>query len=78
MKKIKLINKNGIEEEFDIVLAYEHPKTKVGYLVYTDDKEKGNYYIASYDPRNTENLELKDVKTQEEKDMIMNILKNMK
>jgi uncharacterized protein YrzB (UPF0473 family) len=79
MEKISLINKNGLEEEFDVVLAYEDPKTKNGYLVYTKDKNNnnGDLYLASYDPSNTDNLELHDVNTQEEKDMIMNILKNI-
>lgn len=78
MDNIKLINKNGQEEEYKVVLAYEDPNTKVGYLVYTEADEKGSLYLASYDSTNTDNLELKDVETQEEKDMIMNILKNIK
>lgn len=80
MEKVRLINKNGIEEEFDVVLAYEDPNTKKGYLVYIEDKNirNGNLYLASYDPSNEDNLELQDVTSQEEKDMIMDILKNMK
>ena len=80
MEKVSLINKNGIEEEYDVVLAYEDPNTNKGYLVYTEDKnnKNGNLYLASYDPTNLDNLELQDVTTQEEKDMIKNILKNMK
>lgn len=77
MEKIKLVDKNGQEEEYKVVLAYEDPNTKKGYLVYTEDKENGNLYIASYDPINEDDLELKNVETQEEKDMIMEKLQSL-
>lgn len=77
MEKVTLINKNGNEQEYEIVLAYEDPNTKKGYIVYREDEESNQLYVSSYDPNNDDNLELHDV-TKEEKDMIMNILKGIK
>lgn len=77
MEKVTLINKNGNEQEYEIVLAYEDPNTKKGYIVYREDEESNQLFVSSYDPNNDDNLELHDV-TKEEKDMIMNILKGIK
>ncbi len=78
MEKITLVNKDGTEANYDVVLAYEDPNTKKGYLVYTEDKENGHLYIASYDPSDEDNLDLKDVETEEERNMILDLLKNFK
>ena len=78
MEKITLINKDGTEANYDVVLAYEDPNTEKGYLVYTEDKENGHLYIASYDPNNEDDLDLRDVETEEEKNMILDLLKNFK
>ena len=78
MEKITLINKDGTEANYDVVLAYEDPNTKKGYLVYTEDKENGHLYIASYDPNNEDDLDLRDVETEEERNMILDLLKNFK
>ena len=77
MEKITLVNKNGEEEEYKAILAYESPETKKGYLVYTEDKEKGNLYLASYDPYDDDNLQLTNVETDDEKDMIMDLLEEL-
>ena len=79
MEKVCLVSKDGYEEEYDVVLAYEDPNTKKGYLVYMKDKndKNGDLFLASYDPMNENDLDLKEVETQEEKDMIMDLLQKI-
>ncbi len=77
MEKITLVNKNGEEEEYKAILAYEDPETQKGYLVYTEDRDDGDLYVASYDPLNEDNLELVNVETDDEKDLVMDLLEEL-
>ena len=72
MEKIKLINSSGVEEEYDIVLSYEDPRNGKGYLVYTDGNKK---YIARYNPDDDNDLNLETVDSEEEINMIKNIMR---
>lgn len=73
MEKIKLINDNGNEEEYDVILSYVDENTKKGYLVYTDGSKK---FLASYEPY-TDSLDLKNVDNEEEINKIKEIMKQM-
>ena len=77
MEKITLVNKNGEEVEYKAILASEDPDTKKGYLVYTEDRDDGDLYLASYDPLDEDNLQLTNVETDDEKDMIMDLLEEL-
>lgn len=72
MEKIKLINSSGVEEEYEVLLAYEDPKTKKGYLVYTDGKTK---YAARYNPNDENDLKLEDINSKEELDKLKELMK---
>ena len=81
MDKITIINDENKEIECDVILAYEDPNTKKGYLVYTDGEVEENgeakLYLANYNPNNPDDLELTDVETKEEIDMIVKMLEEM-
>ena len=75
--KITLVNKEGQEVEFDVLFTFDSDDSKKSYIVYTDNAldEAGNVkvYASTYD-KNQENPELKEIETQEEWDIISDIL----
>ena len=73
MEKIKLIDENGIEKEYEVVLSYIDEQTKKGYLVYTDGKTR---FLASFNP-NDSSLDLKNVDNLEEISKIKDIMKQV-
>ena len=73
MEKIKLIDENGIEKEYDVVISYIDEQTKKGYLVYTDGVSR---FLASYDP-NGSSLDLKNVDNPEEINKIKDVMKQL-
>lgn len=80
-EKITLIDKDNKEIECDVVLAYEDKDTKKGYLVYTDgtldENGEKNMYASYYNPLDPDDVELKEIETQEEVDMLMSMLEKM-
>ena len=73
MEKIKLIDENNIEKEYDVVISYIDEQTKKGYLVYTDGVSR---FLASYDP-NGSSLDLKNVDNPEEINKIKDVMKQL-
>ena len=73
MEKIKLIDENGIEKEYDVVISYIDEQTKKGYLVYTDGVSR---FLASYDS-NGSSLDLKNVDNPEEINKIKDVMKQL-
>ncbi len=71
MEKIKLINNDGVEEEYDIMLSYIDSETHKGYLVYTDGVKK---YLASFNPDDENDLDLKDVDDPQEIDKVRKLM----
>jgi uncharacterized protein YrzB (UPF0473 family) len=79
--KITIVDKDNKEIECEVVLAYEDPNRKRGYFVYKDgsldDNGEEKLFASYYDSSNPNDLDLKEIETQEEINMLMEILENM-
>lgn len=71
-KYIKIINNNGEEQEYEIIMAFKWSKTNKCYVVYTDNTkdEEGNLkvYASIYYPNDDSKLD--PVESNEEWDQI--------
>ena len=78
-KTLKLIDENGKETEYEILIAFKWAKTNKNYLVYTDNTndENGNLniYASVYYPN--DNSKLDPIESDEEWDEIEKRLKNL-
>lgn len=78
-KNLKLIDENGKETEYEILIAFKWIKTNKNYLVYTDNTndENGNLniYASVYYPN--DNSKLDPIESDEEWDEIEKRLKNL-
>ena len=78
-KILKLTDNNGIETEYEIIIAFKWTKTGKNYIVYTDNTkdENGNLniYAAIYYPN--DNSKFDQVETDEEWDEIDKRLKRL-
>ncbi len=78
-KILKLIDENGNEIEYEILLAFKWMKTNKNYIVYTDNTkdEEGNInvFAAIYYPNDS--TRLNPIETDEEWDEIDIRLKNL-
>ena len=82
MNNNKLIAEvNGQRMEFDIYLTFVCPETNKGYIAYTDHSidEQGReiLHYSAYDP-NIGFDELKEIQTQEEWDLVNEIIDKIK
>ena len=72
-----LIGSNGEKKEFEVILTVESKEFGKNYIVYTDysQDENGNYktYASIYDGTG-DSLDLEPITTEEEWDMIENVL----
>lgn len=71
------IMKNGKEVECEVLFTFENDELKKQYIGYTDhsigENGRKNIYVSSYNPLlGTDKLE--DIKTQEELDMVRDVL----
>lgn len=75
--KITIKNDKGETLECDVLFTFESDEKKKNYIAYTDNTldEHGNIkvYASTYDPKGKD-LELKPIQTDEEWDVINNIL----
>ena len=73
-------DQQGKTVEYEILFTFDSEETKKSYIVFTDNSEDevGNIvtYAAVYD-KNGETLELQDIETDEEWDLIENLLANI-
>ena len=76
-KVLKIIDNNGQETEYTILIAFYWTKTKKNYLVYTDNTrdEEGNVevYASIYDPEDPHS-KLEAITTEKEWKVIETIL----
>lgn len=75
--KFVMLDKNGNEKEFTVLLTFESEETEKNYVVYTDDSrdEQGNVqvYASIYDP-NDPSKKLEPIETEKEWKIIETIL----
>ena len=78
--KIKVIDDNGKELEFDVLFTFESDETKKSYIVYTDhekDKDgKEKVYASIYDSTGKDN-NLYPIETEKEWNLIFNVLESI-
>lgn len=78
-KILKLIDDNGKEMEYEILVAFKWIKTNKYYIVYTDNtKDENNdlkIYASIYYPNDSSRLD--EINTEEEWQIIDDILKGM-
>lgn len=72
-----MIDKDGVEREFDILFTFESEETKKSYVAYTDNSKDENgklvVYASSFNPKD-ENPELFPIETDKEWKIIDTIL----
>ena len=70
-------DKSGTTIEYEILFTFDSEETRKSYIVFTDNSldEEGNIvtYAATYD-KNGETLELQDIETDAEWNVIENLL----
>lgn len=73
-------DKSGQTIEYEILFTFDSDETKKSYIVFTDNSldEDGSIvtYAAIYD-KNGDTLELKDIETDEEWNLIENLLSSI-
>ena len=74
-------NDKGIEKDFNILFTFESKETLKTYVIYTNyEKDENNnliIYSGCYDKEDSK-LKIEEVTTQNELDIIENLLKNLK
>ena len=72
-----MVDKDGVEREFDILFTFESEETNKHYIAYTDNSKDENgklvVYASSYDP-DDKNTELFPIETEKEWKIIETIL----
>ena len=72
-----ITDKSGKTIEYEILFTFDSDETKKSYIVFTDNNKDAEgsiiTYAATYD-KNGENLELQDIKTDEEWALIESLL----
>lgn len=75
--KIIITNKDGMEEEYEVLFTCKSSETNKNYLVYSTENESntGEYYIhvGSFDP-SCEDYKIEPVTDEKEWDTIMDII----
>ncbi len=79
--QIRLLDENGTEKLYDIVLTFDNEQTRKSYIVYTDSKETDNgeyeLYASIYNPEDP-TAKFEKIETQEEWDIINLLIKKLK
>lgn len=81
MEEKIIIQKDGREVECEVLFTFNCDETKKGYVGYTDqsiDQEgRKTIYVSSFDPVLGMKV-LEDIETEEEKEMIENVLREIR
>ena len=77
-KFLKLINKDGIESEYEILCAFQSVEYNKHYVIYTDnsDDEDGNLNIFASIYYPDDDSKIETIETEEEWNLIENIIEN--
>ena len=72
-----ITDNKGVVKEYEILFTFDSEETKKSYIVFIDSgsegKEEVPTYAATYS-KNDDKLELKDIETEKEWDLIENLL----
>ncbi len=74
-KKFFVTDAEGNEREFEIILTFEAPETKVKYVVYKEPGDDSDEVMAAvYSETGDGSGDLADIETEEEFEMIQGVL----
>mgnify|MGYP002641250399 CR=1 FL=1 len=73
-KKFFVQDEQGNEIEYEIVLTFEHPDTKVNYVIYKELGDTEDVMAAIYDEKSDNAGALLEIQTEEEFEMIQDVL----
>ncbi len=73
-KTLRVIDEEGKEKDFEIVLTFKSEKTEKSYVIYKEPGDSDEVFAASYDEEATEGGELKPIETDEEWDLVEEVL----
>jgi uncharacterized protein YrzB (UPF0473 family) len=73
-KTLRVIDEQGNEVDYEIVLTFKSDQTKKSYVVYKEPGDSDEVYAASYDETETDGGNLNPIETVEEWDIIEEVL----
>lgn len=73
-KTLRVIDEQGNEMDYEIVLTFKSDQTKKSYVVYKEPGDSDEVYAASYDETETDGGNLNPIETDEEWDIIEEVL----
>lgn len=77
MEYLLVTDEEGNEIQCEIILTFESEEFNKNYVVYQiKDDESGEYYAASYNPEDDDEGKLLQVETEEEWDLIEEVLES--
>ena len=76
---IKIINEDGNEQEYEILMLFRLEKTKNNYIIYTDNSkdEDGNLMVLASIYNEDNGVRLDPIETEEEWDEVEKLLNKM-
>jgi uncharacterized protein YrzB (UPF0473 family) len=73
-KMIYITNEDGETVEYEVILTYVHPETNIHYVIYKLPEEEEEVFAARYEEESDGEGSLTPIETEEEFDMIEEIL----
>ncbi len=73
-KTLRVVDEQGNEKDFEIVLTFKSDQTGKSYVVYKEPGDSDEVFAASYDEKETDGGDLKPIETDEEFDIIEEVL----
>ncbi len=73
-KTLRVIDEEGNEKDFEIVLTFKSDQTGKSYVVYKEPGDSEEVFAASYDESETDGGDLKPIESDEEWDIIEEVL----
>lgn len=73
-KTLRVVDEEGNEFDYEIVLTFKSDETNKAYVVYKEPGDTDEVFAASYDETDTDGGDLKPIETDEEWDMIEEVL----
>ncbi len=73
-KTLRVIDEEGNEHDYEIVLTFQSEKTKKNYVVYKEPGDSDEVFAAIYNEEDKDGGRLQPVETEEEWDIIEEVL----
>ncbi len=73
-KTLRVIDENGNEHDYEIVLTFKSDQTQKNYVVYKEPGDSDEVYAAIYNEEDKDGGRLQPVESEEEWDIIEEVL----